>query len=171
MDDLNKDFYEIIRIMQSMTKNQQSVDPYRFSAMDQLVNNQQLRILKASLPYFDYPLQKNIATLVKLIELKRTFDFYNEPIEIHEAKMPKKEVNKLEILSELRNYCDEPYQKKINSILMLLNLQKTLQENKNNPKLLSSQDDTSKNESDNDDQYFQFMNMMNRIIKEKEEDK
>ncbi|PKM94316.1 MAG: hypothetical protein CVU84_12730 [Firmicutes bacterium HGW-Firmicutes-1] len=170
----NMDFTEVIKMAQTLSQNQEKITPPEVPPIDKIVNNQDLRIMKATLPYFDYPYQKNFAMLIKLLEFRKTMDVFRPSSELHTTFQQKKELNTLGFLSDIRNCCDEPQQKKLNMIISLLNMQTTMENYKNNPKLLQSHgqepDNIQKEATHDNDGYNQFMKMVNKIIDEKEGD-
>lgn len=177
----NIDFSEFLKMAQNMTKNQEPFNPPTLAPIDQAINSQKMRILKASLPYFDYNQQKNLAMTIKLLEFRRTIDVFKESTPIHNDLQQKKSVTPLEFLSDIKNSCDEPHQKKLNMLIMLMNMQNTMENAKNNPKLLNPLTEplaqgnpipttpTPKaNTEETSDSYSDFMNMVNKIIEEKD---
>lgn len=167
----NIDFSEIIKMAQTLSKSQDNIVPPSIAPIDQVVNNQQMRIIKAALPYMDFPKQKQIAMFVKVMELRKTIDLFDSPDQVHTTLNEKKSMDKLEFLRDIRNSCDEPHQKKLNMLISLLNMQSTMEIMKNNSQL-SQQDqyhNTSQaNPSNANDNYSEFMNMVNKIIDEKD---
>lgn len=170
MEDANSnlDFTELLKLAQNMMSTQKKADPNRLSELDQLVNNQELRILKATLPYFEVGYQKKIATYLKISELTNAMNLFKNQGEGNETKPLSKEFNKLQLLSDIRDCCDEPQQKKLNSMIMLMNLRQALEDSKNAPKFIPSEKKEPATDSSNNDNFNHIMNMMNKIIKEKE---
>ncbi|PKM52228.1 MAG: hypothetical protein CVV02_02360 [Firmicutes bacterium HGW-Firmicutes-7] len=169
----NIDFTEMLKMAQTMSKNNDVISTPALSPIDKMINSQDMRIMKATLPYFDYPYQKNFAMLIKLLEFRKTMEVFNSSSTIHTTLQEKKELNKLDFLSDIRNCCDEPHQKKLNMLISILNMQTTLEKYKNNPKLLQSHGEepiAPEKESSDDDGYSQFMKMVNKIIDEKDGD-
>lgn len=173
----NIDFTEIIKMAQKLSKSQDKVVEPSLAPIDQLVNNQQMRIIKAALPYMDFPQQKKIAMFVKLVEFRKTIDIFDTSAPIHTTLYEKKSMDKLEFLKDIRNSCDEPQQKKLNMLISLLNMQTTMENVKANAPLLQNESyrdtqqptniniNTNTNTNNN---YNDFMNMVNKIIDEKD---
>jgi hypothetical protein len=158
---------------QTLSKSQEKIVPPTIPPIDQLVNSQQMRMIKAALPYMDFPQQKKVAMFIKLIEFRKTIDIFDSPDQVHTTLHEKKSLDKLEFLKDIRNSCDEPSQKKLNMLISLLNMQSTMDIMKTNA--LSAQIDPYKNtsqvsnsDSNSSNSYNEFMNMVNKIIDEKD---
>lgn len=169
----NIDFNEFFKMAQTMSKNNEVITPPALSPIDKVINNQNMRIMKATLPYFDYQQQKNLAMIIKLLEVRKTMEAFSPSSTVHTTLQQRKELNKLDFLNDIRNCCDEPQQKKLNMLISILNMQSTMENYKNNPKLLQSysqEQTTTPVKETSDDGYSQFMNMVNKIIDEKDGD-
>lgn len=171
----NIDFSEVIKMAQTLSKSQDKIVAPSLTPIDQMVNNQQMRIIKAALPYMDYLYQRKLAMFIKFIEFRRTMDVFNPSATIHTTLQEKKSLDKLEFLKDIKNSCDEPQQKKLNMLISLMNMQTTMENMKNNPLLLQDKENQANNYPPNqpqkqssDDKYGDFMNMVNKIIEEKD---
>lgn len=167
----NIDFSEVFKLAQNISKSQEQFSPPTLAPIDKATNNQQMRILKASLPYFDLHQQKSLAMAIKFLEFRRTMEFFNEPLPIDSPLYHKKELNTMELLTDIKNSCDEPHQKKLNLMIMMMNMQSTMETYKNNAKNLPTVPETKHDVPPSEDkkaaEYDQFMNMVNKIIEEK----
>lgn len=166
----NIDFNKVINIAKTLSTTQDNIVIPNLSPIDKTINNQDLRIMKATLPYFDYPQQKKFALLIKLLEFRKTMEIFNAP-EIHTAIYEKKELNKLDFLQDIKNSCDEPNQKKLNLLISLINMKTTMDNAKNNQNLMSfaeNEQEEKKEEPSANNDYNHFINMVNKIIDEKE---
>ncbi len=173
----NIDFNEVLRFAQNLSKNQDPYTPPTLAPIDKATNNQKMRILKASLPYFDFSQQRSLAMAIKMLEFRKTLEVFNEPTPLHTEFQQKKAVSSLEFLQDIKNSCDEPSQKKLNMLIMLMNMQHTMEAYKTDPKMLSSVPEgtptpsPTTNKEPTKDSYSEFMNMVNKIIDEKDEEK
>ena len=75
------------------------------------------------------------------------------------------------ILTDIKNSCDEETGKKLNMLLMIMKM-KNLKENMpDSPQhLLDNQPPPQNNNTEGPDNYNGFMNLINKVIKEKEEE-
>lgn len=102
--------------------------------LDHLVSDQKMNMIKASLPYLEVGNQKNLAVLIKCMELKKTMALYegNNINEVSEMNKPK--VSKREMLANLRNYCSDRDKQMIDIVLNMQTL-RNMMASFNNPTL------------------------------------
>lgn len=93
--------------------------PKNTTALDSLIQDRQLQMLKAAVPYISNSSQKTIAFLIKFMELERTVSIFNNP----EASLKMCSVSEsdeppvLQLLSDLREYCTEKEQETLDMIM------------------------------------------------------
>lgn len=168
----NIDFGEVMRFAKSLSQDQDQLITPGYSPMDKLINNQELRIMKAALPYFDYPNQRNFAIFIKLLEFRKTMEVFQPSPPVHSELLTKKKLNRMELLKDIKNSCDEPQQKKINMLIKIMNLQSVMENSKSNSLMLENEEKNEpvfkEQEENHEDGYSEFMSMVHKIIDEKE---
>ncbi len=93
------------------------------TAFDEKTQNKDLQILKTALPYMRGPRQKEILTLIKAIELKKSFDLINSDdtsLSICSSENPME--NTLNMLGDIRQFCNAQEQEHIDMILNLFSM-------------------------------------------------
>lgn len=78
-------------------------------SIDTLIQDRHLEMLKAAIPYLDTSRQKNMAMLVKFMELQRTMALFQNPG--NNLRMCSKEENEeeapVQMLTAIREYCTD----------------------------------------------------------------
>lgn len=93
------------------------------TAFDEKTQNKDLQILKTALPYMRGSRQKEILTLIKAIELKKSIDLIDSDdtsLSICSGENPME--NTLQMLGDIRQFCNEQEQEHIDMILNLFSM-------------------------------------------------
>lgn len=93
------------------------------TAFDEKIQSKDLQILKTALPYMNGSRQKEILTLIKSMELKKSIDLVNSDdtsLSICSTDNPME--NTLNMLSDIRKYCSEREQEHIDMILNIFSM-------------------------------------------------
>ena len=93
------------------------------TAFDEKTQNTVLQILKPALPYMRGSRQKEILTLIKSIELKKSIDLIDSDdtsLSICSTENPME--NTLQMLSDIRKFCTEQEQEHIDMILNIFSM-------------------------------------------------
>ncbi len=91
--------------------------------IDTAINSQEMNILKAAIPYLDYRMQKQMAIIIKLMELQKTFELYKDPDSFVEVSaLNKGDRNKSEMLNSIKHYCSDKNKNMIDIIQTMMNL-------------------------------------------------
>ena len=86
-------------------------------AIDTLIQDRHLEMIKAAIPYLDNSRQKNMAMLVKFMELQRTMALFQNPR--NDLKMCSEEEREdpVQMLSAIREYCTDREKEVIDNII------------------------------------------------------
>ena len=89
------------------------------TTLDSLVQDRQLQMMKAALPYIGNSSQKPIAFLIKFMELERTISLFNNPqTSIQMCSLPESdEPRSLQLLGALREFFTEGERETIDMLL------------------------------------------------------
>ncbi len=93
------------------------------TAYDEKIQSRDLNILKTALPYLNGSRQKEILTLIKSLELKKSLDLINSDdstLSIMSADNPME--NTLNMLNDIRQFCNEREQEHIDMLLNLFSM-------------------------------------------------
>lgn len=90
--------------------------------IDQVANQNHLQLIKAMLPYLPPANQKNLCYWIKMMELQNISAFYRSHTCCAQAISDSCSAGPAEILSDVRNYCDEGEQAVIDQILQTLSM-------------------------------------------------
>ena len=75
-------------------------------AFDTLYTNNHIQILKVLLPYFDPDNRKNLAVLIKFMELQYTMEYFSRhPSALCAASCDPKQPDIVEIFEQIKNFC------------------------------------------------------------------
>ena len=75
-------------------------------AFDTLYTNNHIQILKVLLPYFDSGSRKNLAVLIKFMELQYTMEYFSRhPSALCAASCDPKQPDIAEIFEQIKNFC------------------------------------------------------------------
>jgi hypothetical protein len=162
----NIDYNELFKLLKNTCGEPPLGKAEKSPYIEKAILSQELRIMKSIIPYLDYAHQKTFSLLVKLIEFKKTIELYDDMDNYLPGKLEKKAYNLIDILTDVKNSCDEENQRKLNLFLNILKMQ-NLNENfyTKKPQLTNENQPTSTSTSDN---YDGFMNLLNKVINEKE---
>ncbi|MCI8917921.1 MAG: hypothetical protein HFH29_03980 [Eubacterium sp.] len=93
------------------------------TAFDEKIQNKDLQILKTALPYMKGPRQKEILTLIKSMELRKSIELIDSDdtsLSICSTDNPME--NTLNMLSDIRKFCSEREQEHIDMMLNLFSM-------------------------------------------------
>ena len=92
--------------------------------LDNLVQDRQLQMLKTALPYINASAQKNIAFLIKYMELQRTVSLFNSPqTSLQVCSVPEsEEPYPLQMLEALRGFFPEKEQEYIDTLISYIQM-------------------------------------------------
>ncbi|MCD7736289.1 MAG: hypothetical protein LUI07_04905 [Lachnospiraceae bacterium] len=92
--------------------------------LDQISNQNHLQLIKAMIPHLPAGRQKTISMLVKIIELQNVQNFYRpDSRNLHACGTPEQEAqDPLDILADIRNYCEENERELIDQILQAVSM-------------------------------------------------
>ncbi|MCD7817786.1 MAG: hypothetical protein LUH07_01870 [Lachnospiraceae bacterium] len=94
--------------------------------LDQIANQNHLLLLKAIIPHLPANRQKSFSILIKMMEMQNILKFYNRnPGSIRACDTSdSKETSSgiLDILADIRNYCDEEDQEMIDQALQTISM-------------------------------------------------
>ncbi|WP_113674701.1 hypothetical protein [Vallitalea guaymasensis] len=101
--------------------------------IDTIVNSNEMNVVKAAIPYMSLENQRNLAVLIKFIELMKTIKLYNNPAinEIQELNRPN--ITKRDMLYALRSRCSDKNKQIIDIMLNIKNIQSMMTSMNNNP--------------------------------------
>ncbi len=91
-------------------------------AIDTLIQDRHLEMMKAAIPYLEAPRQKNIAMTVKLMELLRTMALFQNPennLRMCSGEEDAEEAP-VQMLSAIRDYCTDREKEMIDNALNFL---------------------------------------------------
>ena len=94
------------------------------ATLDSLIEDRQLQMMKAAIPYMNGPSQKNMAFMIKFMELERTVSVFNSsPSSIQMCSVSEDETaSPLQLLSALREFCTEREKETIDMLLNYLQM-------------------------------------------------
>lgn len=91
--------------------------------LDEQLNSRELQILKTTVPYLKEPQQKNLAIAAKVLELQKTIRFFqSESNDLSICSMENPEENTLNMLNEIRPYCNEKELEHLDSFINMFQL-------------------------------------------------
>lgn len=93
------------------------------TAFDEKIESRDLKILKTALPYMKGARQKEIITLIKSMELKKSLDLINSDdtsLSIMSTDNPME--NTLNMLGDIRQFCNEREQEHIDLLLNVFSM-------------------------------------------------
>ncbi|GMQ61296.1 hypothetical protein [Vallitalea maricola] len=101
--------------------------------IDTIVNSNEMNVVKAAIPYMSLENQRNLAVLIKFIELLKTVKLYNNPAinEIQELNRPN--ITKRDMLYALRSRCSDKNKQIIDIMLNIKNIQSMITTMNNKP--------------------------------------
>lgn len=91
------------------------------TVLDQIANQNHLQLIKAIIPYLPSGSQQMIAVGIKMMEIRNILGFYkNNDCCVSACAAPSGGTDLIDILSDLRNYCDEKEQAMIDQCIQLM---------------------------------------------------
>ena len=90
--------------------------------IDQVANQNHLQLIKAMLPYLPPENQKNLCYCIKMMELQNISAFYRSHTCCAQSIEDSSSASPAEILTDIRNYCDESEQSIIDQLLQTLSM-------------------------------------------------
>lgn len=93
------------------------------TAFDEKIQNKDLKILKTALPYMNGARQKELLTLIKSMELRKSIELINSDdtsLSICSTDNPME--NTLNMLSDIRQFCNEKEQENIDMLLNVFSM-------------------------------------------------
>lgn len=88
--------------------------------IDQIANQNHLQLVKAALPYIQTSSQKTLSVLIKVMELQNILRFYTKaPASILACNTESEHPGMLDILTEMRAYCEGEEQKMLDQWIQL----------------------------------------------------
>ena len=93
------------------------------TAIDQVANQNHLQMIKAAIPYLDTRRQRMVSVCVKLLELENVLSFYRqtEKSSVEACSLNQGSGGAMDILNDIRNYCDKGEQDLIDQCISMLN--------------------------------------------------
>jgi hypothetical protein len=175
----NIDFNEMLKLIKSITKPAPNTPP-PVSSMDKLVNSQEVRVMKAILPYINPESKKNLAFIIKLMEFKKTMDLFSSNNDTVLLELNKEPVSKLDLIKDIRDSVDGKNKNTLNMLYNVMNIKNVLESLNSSQNLLEKEDsrpnissefnekDINTTEGNDNNNFDGFINMLNKIIDEKE---
>lgn len=91
------------------------------TALDQIANQNHLQLLKAAVPYINTSSQKMISLLIKILEMQNILRFYKHTGNcVHACSTGNEPPGIIDMLTDMRNYCDESEGEMIDQCLQIL---------------------------------------------------
>ena len=147
------DFLNQLNSVQQSSQVSNSIDNsnniVKASALDEVINNQQMQIIKTAIPYLNYELQRQIAVVIKFLELKNTFQIYNNNNFNKIQALNLMSHPKESMLQSVRTVCSDDNKNLIDIIINILNINKLMNTYKNLQAQKSSQKQEQSISNDN----------------------
>ncbi len=98
-------------------------EPATINPFDQLVQTDDLQMVKAAMPYINTRQQKPLLIFVKLLELRNSLHLLTEDDErLSACSVDRDHASPLEMLQAIRNFCPPRQQESIDAILNFMNV-------------------------------------------------
>ena len=89
--------------------------------LDQMVSQDQIQVMKAALPYVPPSGQRFLSVMAKMMELQNTISLFSKPRgEMSICAVENEKVEPLEMLQDIRRFCNGPTQERIDSLINTL---------------------------------------------------
>ena len=89
--------------------------------LDQKVSQDQIQVMKAALPYGPPSGQRFLSVMAKMMELQNTISLFSKPRgEMSICAVENEKVEPLEMLQDIRRFCNGPTQERIDSLINTL---------------------------------------------------
>ena len=99
----------------------QDIQKFPQTAIDQISNEGHLTLLKAAIPYLHSDRQKSLAIYAKILELGNIIRFFNQPSpEMSICSEGEEDVSILDMLNDLRSFCDESEKGMMDSCIQMI---------------------------------------------------
>jgi hypothetical protein len=124
--------FDINNLFNSLTSNASptSSSPnylIKSSAIDEVSNNENMHIIKAAIPFLDYNIQKQLAIMVKFMELRNTINLYKDSDNFNKVEQLNLHHSPNEtMLQSVRSVCSEGNKNLVDIILNILNINKLI---------------------------------------------
>lgn len=91
------------------------------TALDQVANQNHLQLLKALIPYVPPGNQKTLSVCIKMMEMQNVLRFFNQEKQcVSACSSSSGSPGILDILADVRNYCEEGEQEMIDQCIQML---------------------------------------------------
>ena len=91
------------------------------TALDQIANQNHLQLIKAVLPYIQPGSQRTLSVCIKVMELQNILQFYaHGDYCVNACSVSGETPQLLDVLTDIRNYCDPGEQEMIDQCIQLL---------------------------------------------------
>ena len=102
------------------------------STLDTLIQNQHLQMIKAALPYINLSEQRFLSIYIKLLELRNTFQLYDQdPDTLSACSLQKEDGTMLDMLRDIKAFCPKEEQETIEQILNFIQVYQMYQSYQN----------------------------------------
>ena len=91
-------------------------------AIDTLIQDRHLEMIKAAIPYLDNSRQKNMTMLVKFMELQRTMALFQNPRNDLKMCSEEEKEDPVQMLSAIREYCTDKEKEMIDNMINLVQM-------------------------------------------------
>lgn len=138
MDSNNSNFdfskmANMLELVKSISSSNNVPEPqYDTLEIDNVVNSQEMNVIKAAIPYMNPEVQKKLAVFVKFLEFTKTMNLYNNYAVTEISELNKSALNKQDMLYAIRSQCSEKNRNVLDIILNMYTL-KSLISAINNP--------------------------------------
>ncbi|TCT15341.1 hypothetical protein EDC18_10345 [Natranaerovirga pectinivora] len=123
--------FDINKLLNMLPKESPTPSPPKYlaqaSALDQVTNNEHMQIIKAAIPFLEHNMQKQLAIMVKFLELKNTFNLYNNDNYKQVEQLNLGSNNREAMLSNIRSVCSDCNKNLVDIVLNMLNINKLMQ--------------------------------------------
>ncbi|MEG0962489.1 MAG: hypothetical protein RSD28_04835 [Lachnospiraceae bacterium] len=88
--------------------------------LDTLIQDNHLQMMKAALPYLDFSHQKEIAMIVKFMELQRTAELFQSPsnnLHMCSEEEDNQEEPQIQMLNAIRKYCTDKEKETVDTVI------------------------------------------------------
>ena len=104
------------------------------TALDEMVSDGNLQMLKASMPYLPGSGQRFLSFYTKLLELKHTMELFSRPQDLTACELSSAStVDPASMLNDIRRFCDPNMQKNIDQVLNMLVMVELIETFKDEP--------------------------------------
>lgn len=92
--------------------------------LDTLIQDKHLQMIKSALPYLNPSRQKDMAMLVKFMELQRTMAFFQNPVnDLHMCSEDTPEEERpVQMLNAIREYCNDSEKETVDNLINFIQM-------------------------------------------------